>query len=258
MRGLWSSIGCLAATAFALSSGSTRAAQLAFDNASQSVYADGWQTGDNGGFGFGAWTITPTGQGLIGSSTANGDAQAPAGDIDTPGSRSWALAFVSDSTTITAVRPLTGPLNAGQHIMFDIDGSSTPNSEFMEVHLGSASGDRWYVQIRPTAIAFIGSSQSLVIPPTREGVHVDFTLTGADTYALSANVLGAQPTVVTGTLAGTTGSLIDQVSLQFIELSFVAGDVFYSNSLAVTPEPSGGLLLMCAGATSMARPRRHP
>jgi hypothetical protein len=51
-----SSIGwCLAAITFALISGSTRGAQLAFDNASQSAYADGWQSGDNGGFGF--WAV---------------------------------------------------------------------------------------------------------------------------------------------------------------------------------------------------------
>ena len=30
----------------------------AFDNASDPVYADGWQAGDNGGFGFTAWDFS--------------------------------------------------------------------------------------------------------------------------------------------------------------------------------------------------------
>jgi hypothetical protein len=208
---------------------------------------------------FGPWNITPTGQAMIGSSTANGDAQAPAGDIDTTGSRSWALRAVSFTPPIIAVRPLTGPLSPGQQISFDIDGICTsPNSQFMDVYLGNPLGNRWRVDIRPTAIGFgfDGSPDPLIIPGTPEGVHVDFTLTGADTYSLSVNVLGAQPTVVTGTLAGTTGSPIDQVSLG-VYPSFAANDVFYSNSLAVTPEPGWGQLLLCTVAGMTMRGRRR-
>jgi hypothetical protein len=199
---------------------------------------------------------------MIGSSTANGDAQPPAGDIDTTGSRSWALRAVSFTPPIIAVRPLTGPLSPGQQISFDIDGICTsPNSQFMDVFLGNASGNRWRVDIRPTAIGFgsdgsDGSPEPLIISGTPEGVHIDFTLTGADTYELSVNVLGAQPTVVTGTLGGTSGSPIDQVSLG-IYPSFFPNDVFYSNSLAVTPEPSSGLILMCVAAKIISRGRQR-
>src|SRR5437879_1489641 len=46
---------------------------IASDNASSAPYNDGWQNGDNGGFGFGAWGLGGFGTagGFIGDSTAN-------------------------------------------------------------------------------------------------------------------------------------------------------------------------------------------
>jgi hypothetical protein len=56
-----------------LTASAAGAAQLALDNASQPAYGDGWQTGDNGGFGFGPWDITLNGGMVgVGTSTANG------------------------------------------------------------------------------------------------------------------------------------------------------------------------------------------
>ena len=39
----------------------TYGAVLAFDDASQPAYSNGWQAGDNGGTGFGPWTLTYSG-----------------------------------------------------------------------------------------------------------------------------------------------------------------------------------------------------
>src|SRR3954447_171263 len=36
---------------------------VAADNASNAAYADGWQAGDNGGTGFGPWTLSFSGSG---------------------------------------------------------------------------------------------------------------------------------------------------------------------------------------------------
>ena len=44
-------------------SNSAAAAPVASDNAANSAYADGWQTGDNGGTGFGPWTFSFSGSG---------------------------------------------------------------------------------------------------------------------------------------------------------------------------------------------------
>jgi hypothetical protein len=66
------------------------------DNASNSPYANGWQSGDNGGYGFGPWILYPYGDGggptqfLVASSTTNGNAidSNHDGDIDTAGGKS--------------------------------------------------------------------------------------------------------------------------------------------------------------------------
>ena len=57
----------------------------AFDRAGESAYDDGWSSGDNGGTGFGAWTLTsgPDAGHFVASSTGNGDGDDNSdGDID--------------------------------------------------------------------------------------------------------------------------------------------------------------------------------
>jgi hypothetical protein len=240
------------------------AAQIAWDNASQPAYDDGWQAGDNGGSGFAPWTITSTADGMttIGSSTANGDMQPPTGDIDSPGGRAWAITVAPNGTSLTAVRPLIGSLGIGQHLSFDVDGICTsPNSEFMDVVLGNAGGERWSLSIHPAAIHMVYPGGTglgaLVSPSTPEGLHIDFSLTGPDTFEATARVLGAEPVFASGNLNGAAGSAIDQIALSYAP-SLDPGDPFYVNNLAVTPEP--GLPVTCAGlvlALTLRRGRRR-
>ena len=51
---------CLVSAATAWSSAVCYAVQLAYDSAVDVAYDNGWQAGDNGGFGFGAWDFTGT------------------------------------------------------------------------------------------------------------------------------------------------------------------------------------------------------
>jgi len=53
----------------------SQGANLAFDNASAYAYDDGWQTGDNGGYGWGPWTLQSTGFAgfFVATSTSNGN-----------------------------------------------------------------------------------------------------------------------------------------------------------------------------------------
>src|SRR5438876_12411757 len=80
---------------------------IANDNASSLPYDDGWQDGDNGGFGFGAWDFFPDTpvagtEAFVISSTTNG--ASPSGHINTTigpdlnvtAPRSWGL-FASNS-----------------------------------------------------------------------------------------------------------------------------------------------------------------
>src|SRR5207248_10357448 len=101
----------------------------------------------------------PPGQGLIGSSTGNGDAQPPVGDIDSAGSRSREFANLPSAVQV-AVRPLAGKLEIGQHILFDVDGIVTqPNGDDLDVFLGNATAARWNLGIHPFAIWFSGAGR---------------------------------------------------------------------------------------------------
>ena len=86
----------------------------AFDVATNPPYADGWQAGDNGGTGFGAWSF-------------NGTDPTPAGTYQTmsstsPIGTSWTLATHSDTTGLAnAGRAITGGLLPGQTFETVID-----------------------------------------------------------------------------------------------------------------------------------------
>jgi hypothetical protein len=231
-----------------------RGAILAFDNASQAAYDDGWQSGDNGGSGFGPWSFSGAGTGGIGSSTANGDAQPPTGDIDSAGSRAWSLTHGA-SFSFIAVRPLLGNLAVGQHILFDADAVATvgPNGDAFHIELQNATGSRvdFYVDVFGAHL-FDNTGAHIVHSATPEGFHIDFMLTGSDLYMASINVLGEAPTMFSGTLSGDTGSPIDRISL-INAASLVGQDVFYANNLAVAPEPASPAFLVVGLCVAVGR-----
>jgi len=108
----------LAGTAFAANTG--------FDRADNSPYEPGnsWTNGQNGGTGFGAWTLNGPGDSdsshggfFMGSSTVNG---AGSLGIDTSGV-SWGM-YANSLQVVDAIRPLTGgSLLVGQTIRLSID-----------------------------------------------------------------------------------------------------------------------------------------
>jgi hypothetical protein len=253
------------AAAVVLAGGTARGAEPAADNASQGDYSDGWQAGDNGGFGFLPWMMTSTGgTGGVGSSTANGDARAPAGDIDSAGGRAWWVSTKSPNGSgggsIEATRRLIGALGVGQRVSFDLDGyPNTVNADAFTVILGNANGPRWSVGMDAFFTRFddgVTPGGVKLAPLTFEGIHVDVTLTGPDSLEIAARVLGeAEPVVVHAALSGASGSPIDRITFgDYLSLGSV--DAFYVNNLAVTPEPGvAGALLFGSGLLVMRRRR---
>src|SRR5689334_17143483 len=79
----------------------------ASDNASNAAYSDGWTTGDNGGTGFGAWTLTDGDGGHYVGATGLGN-------------NTFGLFNTFQTTTTDAVRPFTGSLGAGQTFSIDL------------------------------------------------------------------------------------------------------------------------------------------
>ncbi len=94
---------------------------------------------------------------------------------------------------------------------------------------------------------------------TGNGLSINFTLTGADSYSVSITPGGGSATVLTGTLAGTPGTGI--ADARFFNFNAGAGGNadFFVNNLAVIPEPSTYALLAgpaLLGAFMYVRRRR--
>ena len=82
------------------------------------------------------------------------------------------------------------------------------------------------------------------IPLTANGLHLDFTLTGPDTFTVDATPAGGTLHHFTGTLEGTSGTGIDTMEFRnFGAGSSPAHDLFFNN-LAVTPEPAASAILV--------------
>ena len=230
------------------------------DSAADAEYDEAWTSGSNGGFGFLPWSIVSNG-GVsgIGDSTKNGDAAAPAGDINSAG-RAWSIASGPGGTSVRAVRPLTGSLSVGQTVSFEIDGICTKaNADNLIVTLGNAGGDRWGMTVHQSGTHMAdGHGGSLgVALDTFEGIHVDLTLTGPDSFSAAARVLdGREAVLATGSLDGEAGSAVDRISFSVLP-SFGHIDAFYLNNLAVTPEPGGAVVGLAGGLMAISGRRRR-
>ncbi len=234
-----------AVCAFALANNS-QAADVASDNAGNTVYDNDWQTGYNGGIGFSAWTITTEGTSnesgaFVGSSTVNGDGN---GGIDTAG-RALGL-YANSGRTSSALRSFTGgALLTGQTFSLSIDNGFIESGNAVGMALQNSSGQNL------VEFFFFGGSSNYTVNAasatgstpgfTDEGLNLTFTIGAAGSFALTIDPLDAQSTqIVTGTLSNATGG---QVASQFrlFNANAGGGDArnFYANSFAVSavPEP---------------------
>lgn len=265
----------------------------AYDNASAYAYNAGWATGMNGGYGFGPWvlSVTPGGNGgqFIWKSTTNGDGLdngivgglAGDGDIDTTlgpnpdisgpvppllpnvtDPRSWGMWNAGGVTD--AIRPFTGgPLTLGQRFSVDFDNGYVASGQTVGVGLYNAAGlPLWEVY-------FIGGNANYfnndaagqvatIVGYGDEGLHVDFALTGPNTYRMTLTRRdGLNQTI--------NGNLINQADQNIAEFrAFDAngqggGDPynFYVNSPTIIPDPpTVGLVVMgLLGAGAFLRRR---
>ncbi len=266
---------------------SAEGAALASDNASAYAYDDGWTTGDNGGSGFGAWTVSATsgsGGRFIGSSTANADGLdngtqggvASDGDINTttgpnpdqsgspdPNStagRAWGL-FANSGAISNAVRPFTGTLSIGQTVNFSFDNGYFAGT--VGVGLQNAAGDNLWEFYYTTGNASYTNSDGngAVLSGLGfgdEGIDFSFTLTGAASYSLSVTRKdGVAYTNNTGALIANADQAIAQVRIFNSNAGAGSANDVYANSMSVVPEPSSLLLASFGlGLAALGRRRR--
>ena len=262
------------------------AANYAYDNASAHAYDDGWQNGDNGGYGWGAWTLSGSGTHghFIGTSTQNGNGSddgtvggvASDSDINTtlgpdpdqsgdpdPNStsaRAWGM-YANNGSVANAYRSFTGgALSVGQTVAIDFDNGYLDNSYSVGVGLLNASGNTLW------EVFFTGGQSNYryqdgsgfnntTISYGDEGVALDFTLTSSSGYQMTLTRLDGTTQTITGSLISNADQAISQVRL------FNAGagsgtskDAFF-NSISIVPEPSAALL-GSLGALALLRRRR--
>jgi hypothetical protein len=205
----------------------TYGAVLAFDDASQPAYSNGWQAGDNGGTGFGPWTLTYSGN-------TNGLLYPPQ-FIDTapplPGNSLGAPAFAlttgdrnNQFETSEVRRTFVTPIAGGQTFSADVNGSALdPGAPAFTIGntfdlLGTNGSERFslftnneYHGGRWTAT---GDADTGIAPGSP--FHIDFTLLTANTYNLVLSPVGGGTPFFTQSeapLAGTAGVAINRIRI---------------------------------------------
>ncbi|WP_169239044.1 right-handed parallel beta-helix repeat-containing protein [Candidatus Roseilinea sp. NK_OTU-006] len=180
-----------------------------------------WQTGDNGGFGMGPWTLTTTSLNpsenghFVGDSTVNngmgGDSNND-GDVNTmPGNRAWGL-YANSGNTASAERNFLQPFTPGSVFEIYMDNGDVQVGGTVGFALRNAADqDLLEVYFVGGAMQYIVHGNTPIpsgVSFTREGVRVVITLTTATTYeaTLTRLVDGAGATV-SGALRNNPGPI---------------------------------------------------
>lgn len=254
----------LVAVAFLLSCSLTFAANLASDNAADAAYDDNWDTGDNGGSGFGSWTINTAGNTAhwIGTSTNNGGPPTPNEGIDTSG-RSFGSWAQDNGALFEAYRSFGGgALSVGQTFKISLDNGWVEPGGSLGVGLQNSNGEslwEWYFgggAGNYTNAAFGGPTDS-GYAYTERGLTLAFTLTGSTSFSLAVTSPQNGTTNYSGHLmSAASGQSVDRFRIFNYDTANSSHHDFFANSMEVVPEP-GTLALVGTALISLLLFRRR-
>jgi glycosidase len=218
------------------------------DVASNAPYDDGWQTGDNGGTNFGAWTLNSTGNSsqagfFIGDSRNNGNGNSNGDNDINTGGEAFGM-YANNNQQANAIRPFltsllpgtvfsvqmdNGFINTGSSVGFGLQNSTGQNLfEFF------FNGGQSVYQINDNL-----SNRNTTLGFSDEGLNLQFTLLTANTYQLSITRLEGGSQVITGTLANPSGGqAINQVRLFNVNAGSGGSNDAFFNSPSVCYPPS--------------------
>jgi len=266
-----------------------QAANPAFDNASAWAYNDGWQTGDNGGYGWAPWSLTTSlstsghfiwdstkngnglDDGIVGGLAADSDINTTIGpvpdqsgdpDPNTTDPRAWGM-WANGGAQADAYRPFTGgPLGIGEKFRMDFDNGYVDTGGSVGLGLQNAAGQTlWEVFFAGGGNFYMNNDAAGVVATTvgfgDEGLHVDFTLTGPAAYTMTLTRRDGVSQTINGNLIGQADQNIAQVHAFNWNAGAGSDHDAYFNSMLV-PEPGTATLfgLALAGAVGWLRRRR--
>jgi hypothetical protein len=232
----------------------------AFDVATNPAYADGWQAGDNGGTGFGAWSFNGT------DPTPAGTYQAMSSS--SPIGTSWTLSTHANNTGLAnAGRAITGGLLPGETFSTTID-NPTAYHFFRGFDISFTSGPdnnaggNNTAALRASVFNYFsttwgindagGNSSSGINQATVAvaGMRLDLTLTSATTYSLTMTPLnGATPYTKAGTLAGGPITWVDYRLYDGTSAGPEdTANNFEISRMSITPEPATFTLFVLGAA----------
>jgi hypothetical protein len=281
---------CVVGVASAWSSAVSYAAIMAADSATNAPYDDGWQAGDNGGFGWGAWDFTgtyntPVGQTMdifshpndLGRAWTLYNADAPPGpgagtDIAQAGRAIPGGLGIGQTVTVVVDNPTERRFFRGYTVRFNTGGGNTvyagaPQSRMAVGTFEYFTNGQWYA-------TGTGGNPSLFDLDTHNGLRIDLTLTGADTFDLKMTPLN-NPAIAytkTGTLDGPAGSALDWVEFELFNTdsdyypshTITGGETdFYISYMQITgeiiPEPTSAAMMLAGGgaAAGLVRARKR-
>lgn len=203
---------------------------IAADDASAATYADGWQQGDNGGFGFGEWRLSSNGVNAGHLFVTN----VPFDDLDS-GDEAWAL-WAHSGDEAHAFRALPRPLRSGDTVRVTIENPQVMTAGAVGVALENPDGEsllEFYFEAGNIDYTLRDDSglRDSGIQGNANGLLLDMTLTGPDTYRIDTPA------------SAVTGSLIARTDLSVVRFrawnhNAGAGDnAFFVNHLSVTQRP---------------------
>jgi hypothetical protein len=259
----------------------------AFDSTSDPVYSDGWQAGDNGGFGFTPWNFdaryigfpqyaTP-GFKMIDDGLQNGTQFSnPFNNIG----RAWTLGLTPNDDGGNHVgRDFS--LGIGETLKVIID-NPTEREVFKgySVHLIGGTGGRPVPKMAFYTYTYyccfvgywgIGDATGFTVPgifdtDTAAGAAISVTRTGANTYDLLVDSFGGKDFVSAGRTFHNDGAEVDWIEFTFyntvsdIGMPPTTATDFYISEMSIVPEPGCGTLLVLGGTALLgaagARRRR--
>jgi hypothetical protein len=253
----------LLAACTALVVAATASAQtIAFDDASESAYGDGFQVGDNGGYGFGAWQSTVPGNQFVWFSDGIGWGTGPG--------VGYAFGFYGQGER---TRPFASALAIGDTFTVDLANPWLPGGTYVGVSLGNTGGERFVFGFTGGGDFYTftdaSGTNNTDLSFTAGGLRLSFTLTGPDTYDFSvlrfASSTDNSPIPeatfsASGTLGGIAATAIDQFGVFIRNGNTDGGQDVFVNNLTITaiPEPASAAALLGLGALGgVARRRRR-